>query len=118
MTLASFLEHGDPETLTSEGLCALFANSYHEGMVGRRENIAIIQEELARIVGRAVPFRVRGGSTLGSQRIERGPASESPAAAGAEGGGLLQENPGLSRIIHDLGGQLLPGGGSEPGGGA
>jgi DNA polymerase-3 subunit gamma/tau len=118
MTLASFLEHGDPEVLTAEGLCALFANSYHEGMVGRRENIAIIQEELARIVGRTVPFRVRSGAPLGSERRERTPASESPPATGGERRGLLQENPGLSRIIHDLGGQLLPGGGSEPGGGA
>jgi DNA polymerase-3 subunit gamma/tau len=113
MMLASFLEHGAVVAVHEDELTAVFDNTYYEGMVTRRENLAIIHEELAAVAGKALRFRARLGQL---------PAGEGRPAAGSSGqrGGardLLEANPGLARVIHDLGGRLLPGGGSIGGGG-
>jgi DNA polymerase-3 subunit gamma/tau len=107
--LASFLEHGSPSTLDDHALTALFENNYYEGMVTRRENLAIIQEELARLTGRSLAFRARVGG--GGAPVSREGPVERPRPKD-----LLQENPGLERLVRELGGELLPGGGSVPGG--
>ena len=44
--LASFLDHGTPVGLEEDVLWVSFENNYYEGMVGRRENLEIIQDEL------------------------------------------------------------------------
>ncbi|MGQ0722527.1 MAG: DNA polymerase III subunit gamma/tau [Candidatus Eiseniibacteriota bacterium] len=106
--LASFLEHGSPEALEDDALVAVFDNTYYEGMVGRRENIAVISEELAAILGGPRSLRVRRGVIPG-KRVEEEPRK-------ARGRDLLAENPGLSRIVHELGGQVVPDGGSFGGG--
>jgi hypothetical protein len=106
--LASFLQHGSPEALEDDALVAVFDNNYYEGMVGRRENLAVISEELAAILGGPRSLRVRMGVIPG-KRVEEEPRK-------ARGRDLLAENPGLSRIVHELGGQVVPDGGSFGGG--
>ena len=105
--LASFLEHGAPHSMDDDHFTAIFDNSYHEGMVGRRENLALIREELTAIVGKELAVRVKAGSVpLGSR-----PAPSEASREESSPKDLLGDNPGLKRIIQDLGGQLLPGGG-------
>jgi DNA polymerase-3 subunit gamma/tau len=106
--LASFLEHGAPEALEDDALVAVFDNNYYEGMVGRRENLAIIAEELSAIVGQPRSLRIRMGVVPG-KRVEAEPRK-------GRGRDLLAENPGLSRVVHELGGQVVPDGGSFGGG--
>jgi DNA polymerase-3 subunit gamma/tau len=117
MMLASFLEHGAATALDEEGLTAVFDNSYYEGMVTRRENLAIIHEELASILGKGSRFRARVGPVPITGRAGAGKSSATPKEERSKAKDLLKENPGLARVIHDLGGQLLPGGGSLSGGG-
>jgi DNA polymerase-3 subunit gamma/tau len=100
--LASFLGHGAPDALEGDTLVAVFDNNYYEGMVSRRENLAIIQEELATLAGRPLTFRAKLGTLPGRLAIGREGESASKD--------LLAENEGLRRIVHDLGGTLLPGG--------
>jgi hypothetical protein len=107
--LASFLEHGTPSSFDDHALTALFENNYYEGMVTRRENLAIIQEELARLLGRPVAFRARVGGGAA-------PLSKEPSIERSRPKDLLQQNPGLERLVRELGGELLPGGGSVTGG--
>ena len=95
---------GRPVSAADDVLVVSFDNSYHEGIVSRRENLDMIHEELHKIAGRAMTFRVR-----------RDPAPAKPPAerAGATPVGtrnILDENPGLGRLLDDLGGRLLPGG--------
>jgi DNA polymerase-3 subunit gamma/tau len=106
--LASFLEHGAPEALEDDALVAVFDNNYYEGMVGRRENLAVIAEELSAILGQPRSLRIRMGVVPG-KRVEADPQK-------VRGRDLLAENPGLSRVVHELGGQVVPDGGSFGGG--
>ncbi|MEZ5066752.1 MAG: DNA polymerase III subunit gamma/tau [bacterium] len=106
--LASFLEHGAPGALDEESFCAVFDNTYYEGMVQRRENLAVIQEELESAAGRKLRFRVRTGQVP----IAPGTGSADPGAAPRGPRDLLDDNPGLRRIVRDLDGQILPGGDS------
>jgi len=99
--LASFLDHGTPVGLEEGVLWVSFENNYYEGMVGRRENLEIIQDELGRILGKPAAFRMRPAAQ--GQR-----PSETRAPQGTPD--ILASNPGLGRILQDLGGQLLPGG--------
>jgi hypothetical protein len=112
--LASFLEHGAPGALDADSFSAIFDNSYYEGMVQRREHLRLIQEELAAAAGRPLAFRVRAGALPISRRSSgaRPPEEESPREGPRD---LLTENPGLRRIVQELGGQVLPGG--DPAGG-
>jgi len=99
--LASFLDHGTPVGLEEGVLWVSFDNNYYEGMVGRRENLEIIQDELGRILGRPAAFRMRPAAQ-GQRSIDtRAPQGTTD---------ILASNPGLGRILQDLGGQLLPGG--------
>ena len=99
--LASFLDHGTPVGLEEDVLWVSFENNYYEGMVGRRENLEIIQDELGRILGRPAAFRMRPAAQ-GQRPVETRAPQETPD--------ILASNPGLGRILQDLGGQLLPGG--------
>jgi DNA polymerase-3 subunit gamma/tau len=99
--LASFLDHGTPVGLEEGVLTVSFENNYYEGMVGRRENLEIIQDELGRILGRPAAFRMRPAAQ-GQRPVESRAPQGTPD--------ILASNPGLGRILHDLGGQLLPGG--------
>lgn len=99
--LASFLDHGTPVGLEEGVLWVSFENNYYEGMVGRRENLEIIQDELGRILGRPAAFRMRPAAQ-GQRPVEVRAPQETPD--------ILASNPGLGRILQDLGGQLLPGG--------
>jgi DNA polymerase-3 subunit gamma/tau len=99
--LASFLDHGTPVGLEEGVLWVSFENNYYEGMVGRRENLEIIQDELGRILGRPAAFRMRPAAQ-GQRPVESRAPQGTPD--------ILASNPGLGRILHDLGGQLLPGG--------
>jgi hypothetical protein len=121
--LGSFLEHGVPLTIDGETLHAVFDSNYYEGMVRRRENLALIHEELASISGKPLAFHVRVGELpagaiapasagRGDSEAPRRKAKRSPSRD------VLAENPGLNRAIHDLGGRLLPGGDPAAGGGA
>jgi DNA polymerase-3 subunit gamma/tau len=112
--LASFLEHGALQSVEENVVTAIFENTYYEGMVGRRDNLALIHEELAHMRGKGVSFRVKlGALPLNGSK----PAAESNEEARAsQPKDLLAENPGLNRIIHELGGQLLPGGNQFGGG--
>jgi DNA polymerase-3 subunit gamma/tau len=123
--LGSFLEHGAPLAVDGESLSAVFDNDYYEGMVKRRENLTLIQEELATLAGRPLEFHVKvgrkpGETGPGSRRARSGEtgSSELRPAAGRSprSPDLLAENPGLKRVIHDLGGRLLPGGDPASGG--
>jgi DNA polymerase-3 subunit gamma/tau len=104
--LASFLGHGAPDALEGDTLVAVFDNNYYEGMVSRRENLAIIHEELAILAGRNVTFRAKLGAIPG--RAKPGGAGEREREGAPKD--LLAENQGLRRIVHELGGTLLPGG--------
>ncbi|MFN8176629.1 MAG: DNA polymerase III subunit gamma/tau [bacterium] len=103
--LGSFLAHGTPVTLDDDGLHIVFENNYHEGMVLRRENLVVIREELALAAGRPLEVRARVGSPpLGARGVEA-PAAERRS----DPRDLLAVNPGLKRVIDELGGQILPG---------
>ncbi len=110
--LGSFLEHGAPVSVDGESLHAIFENDYYEGMVLRRENLALIQEELSGASGRPLLLKAKVGALpIGAGRS----ASDDPEPAKKQEPrdqplDLLDANPGLKRVIHDLGGQLLPGG--------
>jgi DNA polymerase-3 subunit gamma/tau len=107
--LASFLGHGAPLSLEEGTFTAVFDNDYYEGMVSRRENLAIIHEELAILAGKATSFRAKMGVVpAGAASAASAPAEERAARRGQKD--LLEENQGLRRIMHDLGGTLLPGG--------
>jgi DNA polymerase-3 subunit gamma/tau len=113
--LGSFLEHGAPLSLEADALVAVFENNYYEGMVGRRENLLVIQEELSAAADRPLLLRAKVGVLpSGSGSSGAGPSSGSgeddPAPERPQSMDLLEANPGLKRVIHDLGGQLLPGG--------
>lgn len=110
--LASFLERGVPEALDDEALVAVFDNNYYEGMVNRRENLAVIHEELTSLFGHRLRFKVRMGALPAGAR----PATEEAPRAAARPRDLLQDNPGLRRVVHDLGGQVLRDGDSFTGG--
>ncbi|HET9886483.1 MAG TPA: DNA polymerase III subunit gamma/tau [bacterium] len=99
--LASFLDHGTPVGLEEGVLWVSFDNNYYEGMVGRRENLEIIQDELGRILGRPAAFRMRPAAQGPRPVDTRAPQGTTD---------ILASNPGLGRILQDLGGQLLPGG--------
>jgi hypothetical protein len=105
--LASFLEHGVPGGLEGETFSALFDNTYYEGMVLRRENLTVIQEELSAAAGRRLVFRARTGTIPGGRPATSGPPLETRRDRPKD---LLAENPGLGRIVRELGGQILPGG--------
>jgi hypothetical protein len=105
--LASFLGHGAPAAIEGETLTVAFDNNYYEGMVSRRENLAIIQEELAIIAGKNMTFHAKMGAV--PERARPAGDDDQPANKSKD---LLEENQGLRRIIHDLGGTLLPGGSS------
>ncbi len=102
--LGSFLAHGSPVALGDEAIEVLFENNYHEGMVLRRENVALIHEELAGLMGRVFELRAKVGRIPGARleatarERERDPRD------------LLALNPGLKRVVEQLGGQILPGG--------
>ncbi len=118
--LGSFLEHGAPVGLDRDVLSAVFDSNYYEGMVKRPENLALIQEELAAAAGRPLSFHPRVGSLPGGARsgaAEGGSDPESGTPRGRESRDILSENPGLNRVIHDLGGRLLSGGDPTTGGG-
>jgi DNA polymerase-3 subunit gamma/tau len=104
--LASFLGHGAPDALEGDTLVAVFDNNYYEGMVSRRENLAIIHEELAVLAGRSLTFRAKLGTVPGHAR----PAGAEERERESAPKDLLAENQGLRRIVHELGGTLLPGG--------
>lgn len=114
--LGSFLEHGAPTSIDAEALSAVFENDYYEGMVTRRENLVVIHEELAVLCGRPTQLRAKVGALpIGARSASRGTASDDPDSASAaqkrsNPRDLLDDNPGLKRAIHELGGQLLPGG--------
>ncbi len=104
MMLASFLDHGRPVSADDGVLLVAFDNSYHEGIVSRRENLEMIHEELLRVSGQAVAFRVKreaAGARSATERSKAAPVSSKD---------ILGENPGLGRLLDDLGGRLLPGG--------
>jgi hypothetical protein len=103
MMLASFLEHGMLGGLEDEAFSIVFDNNYYEGMVGRRENLGVIEEAMEGIVGRRVSCRVRTGV------VASRPSGQAGTKSGGPAGDLLQENPGLRRIMNELGGQMLPG---------
>jgi DNA polymerase-3 subunit gamma/tau len=107
MMLASFLEHGAPAALDEESLTVVFDNNYYEGMVSRRENVAILREELKAATGKPLEFRARMGAVPG----RRAPAEEAPRRS--SGRDLLDDNPGLRRAVHDLGGHVLPEAGGD-----
>jgi DNA polymerase-3 subunit gamma/tau len=106
MMLASFLEHGAPASLDGDALTVVFDNNYYEGMVSRRENVAILREELEAVTGKPLQFRARMGSLPGRPA----PAQEEPRRGGRD---LLQDNPGLRRVVDELGGQVLPEAGGD-----
>jgi len=112
MMLASFLERGVPETIDDEALVAVFDNNYYEGMVSRRENLAVIHEELSSLFGHALRFKVRTGPVPAGRR----PVTEEAPPPARRSRDLLQDNPGLRRVVHDLGGQVLRDGESFTGG--
>jgi DNA polymerase-3 subunit gamma/tau len=107
MMLASFLEHGAPASLDDDVLTVVFDNNYYEGMVSRRENVAVLREELAAVAGKPLQFRARMGAVPGRPA----PAVDGPRRS--TGRDLLEDNPGLRRAVHDLGGQVLPEAGGE-----
>jgi hypothetical protein len=104
--LGSFLGHGVPVVLDDASLAVVFENNYHEGMVLRRENLAMIREELALASGRPLEFHAKVGRAPGSARA----TPEGPADRPSDSRDLLTANPGLKRVIEQLGGQVLPGG--------
>lgn len=107
-SLGSFLAHGTPVSLDGDGLAVTFENNYHEGMVLRRENLALILDELSATLGRPVEFRARVGRPPAGARVAlESPEDERPTDARD----LLEVNPGLKRVIDELGGQILPGAG-------
>jgi len=106
--LASFLGHGAPSSLEGGTLTAVFDNNYYEGMVNRRENLAIIHEELAVVAGQSMKFQAKLGAV--PARPGAGDDEDNRSRTKRD---LLEENQGLRRIIHDLGGTLLPGGSSS-----
>jgi DNA polymerase-3 subunit gamma/tau len=104
MMLASFLDHGRPISVEEDVLLVAFDNSYHEGIVNRRENLEMIHEELHRVAGKAIAFRVKREAPQarsGSERTSAAPVSTRD---------ILGQNPGLGRLLDELGGRLLPGG--------
>ena len=107
--LGSFLAHGAPVTLDQDGLSVMFENNYHEGMVNRRENLALIRDELAAAAGRPTEFRARVGRPPPGARVVAAPPDE--AERPSDPRDLLARNPGLKRVIDELGGQVLPGAG-------
>jgi len=107
MMLASFLEHGAPASLDDEALTVVFDNNYYEGMVSRRENVAILREELKAITDKALDFRVKMGAVPGRPTAAQEPRRRS------SGRDLLDDNPGLRRAVNDLGGQVLPEAGGD-----
>jgi hypothetical protein len=107
MMLASFLEHGAPASLDADALSVVFDNNYYEGMVSRRENVAIVREELEAVSGKPLQFRARMGALPGRPA----PVEEEPRRSG--GRDLLQDNPGLRRAVNELGGQVLPEAGGD-----
>jgi len=76
-------------------------------MVQRRENLTVIQEELSAAAGRKLVFRARTGAVPGGRKPASGPPREERRDRPKD---LLAENPGLGRIVRELGGQILPGG--------
>jgi DNA polymerase III subunit gamma/tau len=105
--LSSFLAHGLPVGLDDEGLSVVFENDYHHGMVLRRENLSLIREEMTALLGRAVELKAKVGRFPAGSRPASDPA---PARRPADPRDLLTANPGLKRVIDELGGQILPGG--------
>ena len=105
--LSSFLAHGMPLALDEECLSVVFENDYHHGMVLRRENLSVIRDEIAAIVGRSVELKVKVGRFPAGSRPTGDPV---PAKRPTDPRDLLTANPGLKRVIDDLGGQILPGG--------
>jgi len=93
----------------------VFENTYYEGMVGRRDNLAIIHEELAMMLGKSTAFRVKLGQ-LPAGAAKATAAHEDDGTPPSQPKDLLKENPGLNRIIRELGGQLMPGGNAMGGG--
>jgi hypothetical protein len=104
--LGSFLAHGCPVGLDESGIEVLFENNYHEGMVLRRENVALIHEELSAMTGRAFELRAKVGRIPGAARAGADAASRERPADPRD---LLALNPGLKRVVEQLGGQILPG---------
>jgi DNA polymerase-3 subunit gamma/tau len=105
--LSSFLAHGCPVSLEDDGLSVVFENDYHHGMVLRRENHALICEELRAVVGRPVEMKARVGRLPGGARpVADAEGAERPA----DPRDLLASNPGLRRVIDQLGGHIVPGG--------
>ncbi len=104
MMLASFLDHGRPVSIEEDVLLVAFDNSYHEGIVNRRENLDMIHEELHRVAGKAIAFRVKREAPLVRT------ASERAVTAPVSTRDILGQNPGLGRLLDELGGRLLPGG--------
>lgn len=104
--LGSFLAHGVPVALDDASLAVMFENNYHEGMVLRRDNLALIQEELAALAGKPLELHARVGRVPGAARA----AVPAPAERPSDPRDLLASNPGLKRVIEHLGGQILPGG--------
>ncbi len=105
--LSSFLAHGLPLSLDDDGLSIVFENDYHHGMVLRRENLALIREEMSALFGRAVELKAKVGRFPAGSRPASDPAPERRPTDPRD---LLTANPGLKRVIDELGGQILPGG--------
>lgn len=109
--LGSFLEHGAATDWDGDTLSTVFENNYYEGMVKRHENFSIVHEELKALVGGPATLRVRVGAVPRSGRAAGSAAAEEDATPKPTNPrDLLDDNPGLKRAIHDLGGQLMQGG--------
>ena len=107
--LAWFLEHGAPESMDDDSMTVVFDNNYYEGMVNRRENVSIVNEELTAVTGARRELKVKMGVVPGKKPA---PAQETSARPGPpRGRDLLEDNPGLKRVVHDLGGEVMPEGG-------
>jgi len=108
--LGSFLRHGAPTGWDGTTLSAVFENDYYEGQVQRSDALALIHRELSDVVGHNASFRARVGALPIGARPAAPADDDGPAEPRTSPRDLLEANPGLRRAIHDLGGQLLPGG--------